>query len=109
MRNEQSFIVDELAGLRERVEMLPGTFSKVDLYYSFEHNLLVEAHVFSGSSTSLGCMKQWEETGKYVNRIIHTCDIREGAGTVFYMTEDGFFFKYCNPEEFVKTFKKVLL
>lgn len=37
---------------------------------------MAEVHRFSGSSTSAGALRQWIETGVYVERAIHTCDIR---------------------------------
>lgn len=79
------------------------------MYYSLNHNLIVEAHVFTGSSTSLSCMRQWKDTGKYRERAIHTCDILEGVGTVFYMTEEGNFFEYIDHADFIKVFRKVVL
>lgn len=37
--------------------------------------VVIEAHVFTGSSTSKGQINHWIETGEYIERAIHTRDI----------------------------------
>lgn len=39
--------------------------------------VVVEAHIFTGSTTSAGQIKKWIETGVYADAGIHTRDIRD--------------------------------